>query len=209
AFQPMDAESEAQLDALASEQKDLHLIRDRAGIDAAAILADQAGLHFLRDGAHRRELLQWLRLSRAHPNFLLDGLNAEAMNLGRLEAWGAGLVLGPLFDVVDKMGLAGALTSERAKTRTAGAIALFHRPIGEDAFLSGQAFYRAWLAMERAGLKGSPMSVLADWPESREKLHRQFGLGMDRFIVSVFRIGRPVKVPRIAHARLPVDELIV
>ncbi len=71
----------------------------------------------------------------------------------------------------DRAGLAPMLFSEYAKTRTASAIALFHRPVGEDAFMSGRAFYRAWLSMERAGFKDVPMSVLADWPVARNTLH--------------------------------------
>lgn len=86
---------------------------------------------------------------------------------------------------------------------------LFHRPAGEDAFLSGRAFYRVWLAMDRFGLKGCPMSVLVDWDFSRAALARAHAVPAERNIVSVFRIGRPDGVPRAARARLPVEALIV
>ncbi len=75
--------------------------------------------------------------------------------------------------------------------------------------MSGRAFYRAWLAMERAGLKGCPMSVLADWDDSRDALARRFAVPPDRHIVSVFRVGKPDGTPSTTRARLPVDELIV
>jgi hypothetical protein len=208
-FQPIDAETDAHLDRLAAAHPDLYLIRARDDIASAARLADKAGMHFLRDRAHRRELLQWMRLSRNHPQFERDGLNATAMNMGAVEAWGAGLVLGPLFGPLDRMGIAAQLTSEYAKTATAAAVALFHRETGEDPFHSGRAFYRVWLAMESAGVKGAPMSVLADWPEARSALHERCGIGAHRFIVSAFRIGRPAIPPAIGHARLSVDELIV
>ena len=75
--------------------------------------------------------------------------------------------------------------------------------------MSGRAFYRAWLAMERAGLKGCPMSVLADWDESRDDAR-----------TALRGPGGPAHRQRIPHrppdgtpgstrARLPVDELIV
>lgn len=208
-FAPTDDDVSARLDRLAIERDDLLLVRERPFVEHAARLADEAGLHFLRDDAHRKELLHWLRLSPSHPEFSRDGLNAIAMNLGRAEAFGAGLVLGPMFRALDRAGLAPGLVSEYRKTRTAAAIALFHRPAGEDAFQSGRAFYRAWLAMERAGLKGAPMSVLVDWPVARNALHRLYGLGPDRFIVSAFRIGRPAGRPSIERARLSVDELII
>jgi hypothetical protein len=79
----------------------------------------------------------------------------------------------------------------------------------EDALDSGRAFYRAWLAMERYGLQGCPMSVLADWDESRNALARRYAVPARRHIVSVFRIGRPAGVPTSARARLPVEDLIV
>lgn len=208
-FRAVDAETAIHLDQLAASRPDLHLIRTRADIANAARLADAASLYFLRDQAHRRELLRWMRLSRRHPQFDIDGLNSTAMNLNAVEAWGAGFVLGPLFDILDKSGFAAPLMSEYAKTSTAAAIAIFHRPAGEDPFVSGRAFYGAWLAMETAGFKGCPMSVLCDWTQARANLHEQCKLGADRHIVNAFRIGRPEVIPQAGHFRLPVSELIV
>lgn len=208
-FQPVDAETERDLDRLASEQDDLRLIRSAPQIGAIARLADRAGLHFLRQGEHRRELLHWMRLAKSHPLYERDGLNARAMNLNAAEAFSAGLVLGPLFAALDRIGLAKPLVSEAGKTRTAAAVALFHRPSGEDPLQSGRAFYRAWLAMERHNLKACPMSVLADWPVARDELAALYAVPPDRRIVNAFRIGRPKGTPQLMHARLPVDELIV
>jgi nitroreductase len=207
-FKPVDAETQADLARLAARD-DCTLVTDRNAIAEIARLADRAALYFLRDGSHRAELLKWLRLSRAHRRYARDGLNAEAMQLSSFDAWGAGLVLGPLFRPLDSIGLAAPLVRDTAKTSSAAAIVLFHRPAGEDAFESGRAFYRAWLAMERHRLKGCPMSVLADWDQSRETLAQRYAVPRDRHIVSVFRIGRPDGTPRAARARLPVDELIV
>lgn len=208
-FKPVDSETRAALAQFAKERSDCTLVTGRSEISEIAQLADRAGIHFLRDDAHRAELIEWLRLSRAHPRYHRDGLNAEAMQLSGIEAFGAGLVLGALFRPLDRIGLAAPLVRETGKTSSAAGIVLFHRPAGEDAFVSGRTFYRAWLAMERAGLKGCPMSVLADWDESRDALARRFAVPAERHIVSVFRIGRPDGVPSGARARLPVDELIV
>jgi hypothetical protein len=209
AFKVADAEIQSDLARLGAERDDCTLVTDRSSIAQIARLADRAALYFLRDDRHRAELMEWLRLSRAHPRYTQDGLNAEAMQLSPIEAWVAGLVLGVLFRPLDRVGLAAPLVGETSKTSSAAAIVLFHRPAGEDAFLSGRAFYRAWLAMERCGLKGCPMSVLADWDESRDALARQYAIPADRHIVSVFRIGRPDGVPSSLRARLPVDALIV
>jgi hypothetical protein len=208
-FKPVDEETLADLTRFSAMRGDCIVVTDRASIKKIAKLADRASLYFLRDEDHRAELLEWLRLSRAHPRYLLDGLNAEAMQLTPIQAWGAGLVLGPLFRSLDGVGLAGPLVKETGKTASAAAIVLFHRPADEDALLSGRAFYRAWLSMERHCLKGCPMSVLADWPQSRDQLARQYAVPQERQIVSVFRIGRPKGTPKGERARLPVDELIV
>lgn len=207
-FKPLDAEISADLDRLAAGRDDITLIRGADALKDTADLADRAGLYFLRDDAHREELRAWLRLSRSHANYHRDGLNAEAMSLSAVEAWGASLVLGPLFKTLDRIGVAAPLVSERVKTKSSSAVVLFHRPRDEDAVHSGRAFYRAWLDMERLGLKGCPMSVLADWPEARESLAQRYKLSATRQIVSVFRVGRPNGTPKLAHARLHVDELL-
>jgi nitroreductase len=208
-FKAIDDATRADLAKLAAERDDCILVTDRGAVAEIAALADRAALFFLRDARHRAELLLWMRLSRAHPRYARDGLNAEAMCLSGIEAFGAGLVLGPLFGALDRIGLAAPLLNEATKTASAAAIVLFHRPIGEDAFDSGRAFYRAWLAMERHGLKGCPMSVLVDWDESREALSRRHAVPAGRQLISAFRIGRPDGAPSLARARLPVDELIV
>jgi nitroreductase len=209
AFKPVDAETKAELARLAAARDDCKLVTDRDSIAKIAQLADRAAIYFLRDDLHRAELLQWLRLSRSHSRYTRDGLNAEAMQLSSIEAWGAGLVLGPLFRPLDSIRFAAPLVRETAKTSSAAAIVLLHRPAGEDAFESGRAFYRAWLAMERHGLKGCPMSVLVDWDQSRDTLAKRHAIPAGRHIVSVFRIGRPAGTPSAMRARLPVDELIV
>lgn len=208
-FQPVDAGMNRALADLASERADCRVVSGRAEIADIAVLSDRAALHFLRDDAHRAELLQWMRLSRSQPEYHLDGLNAAAMHLSPLAAWGAGLVLGRLFRRLDRIGLAAPLVSEAAKTKAAAAVVLFHRPVGEDPFVSGREFYRAWLAFQRHGLLGCPMSVLADWDVSREQLATRFAVPAGRQIVSVFRLGRPKGTPAGTHARLPVDQLLV
>jgi hypothetical protein len=208
-FQPSDAAVTSALDRLTAADLNLTLLRNREAIETVADLTDAAGFHFLSDDAHRAELLHWMRLAPRHPLAARDGLSAQAMALGRLEAFGAGLVLGPLFGLLKSMGLAKPLTSDATKTRSAAAIVLFHRPRDEDPLLTGRAFYRAWLAMERHGLVGCPLSVLVDWPPSHAALQRMVVLPADRRLVNVFRLGFPAGKPDRRRARLPVAELIV
>jgi nitroreductase len=208
AFLPGDPDTSAALDRLQTACDDLALLRQPQDLAFTAAWADRAGFGFLSDPAHRHELLHWMRLSRRHPDWGRDGLNAEAMALSRLEAGGAGLVLGPLFPLLNRLGLARSLTSERAKTISAAAVALLHRPPDEDALTTGRAFHQAWLAMEAAGLTGCPVSVLVDDPEAHAALVARAGIPADRRLVAAFRIGRPAGTPARHRSRLPVGELI-
>jgi len=62
----------AALDRLAKACPDLVLVRDPTAIGRIAEFGDDASMHFLRDVAHRRELRDWMRLTRAHPNWASD-----------------------------------------------------------------------------------------------------------------------------------------
>lgn len=208
AFRQRDPDLPSRLAHLDDVTDDLVIIGETDAVSEVADLADRAAFHFLCDDAHRRELLHWMRLSRADPRYGLDGLDAQALALGRIEAIAASLVLGPLFPALRRVGLAAPLTSERGKTAS-GAIALFHRPIGEDVLQTGRAFYRAWLAMERAGLAACPISVLADWPLSNAALVERFAVPSDRRLVNVFRMGSPPQQGPARHARLALHDLIV
>lgn len=207
-FRAFGPASEAALDGLAASSTDLLLVRDPPAVGEIARLADEAGFHFLCDDAHRAELLRWMRLSRSDPAYLRDGLSAEAMAMPGVVAVGTRLVLGPLFPPLRRLGLAATLASERGKF-TNSAIALFHRPEGEDPLATGRAFYRAWLMLTAQGLAACPVSVLADWPASNRRLVERHGVPAGRRLVNVFRLGVPTETPLGARARLPVAELIV
>ncbi|MBX3566735.1 MAG: hypothetical protein KF914_01670 [Rhizobiaceae bacterium] len=208
-FAEIDTAANEAVTRLSSLRRDCVVVASRPAISAIARLFDTASMHFLRQTDHRAELLHWMRLSRRHPSYATDGLNAEAMAMAPLEAWAARLVLGPLFRTLDSIGLAALLTSEAGKTRSAAAIVLFHRPDLEDAFETGRHFYRAWLDIERAGLKACPMSVLADWDVSRTQLLRDHAIPAGRRIIGVFRVGVPKGSPVIRRFRLPVESLLV
>ncbi|WP_423603741.1 hypothetical protein [Sphingomonas sp. MS122] len=196
------------LDRIEAECADLLLVRGSEAIARVAALGDDTSMHFLRDDAHRRELRQWMRLTRAHPDWAHDGLNADAMALNPIEARAAGLVLGALFGPLDRIGLTSTLLSERAKTASAAAIALFVRPAGESPIETGRAFYRAWLAIERHGLAACPMSVLADWGETNGLLATEHGVPAGRALISVFRIGLRPRPAATRRARWEPRQLI-
>ena len=187
------------------------VVRDRARIEELAKLADQASAEFLSDPRYWPETWRWLRLSRSHPDWDRDGLNAEALALSGIErALGRGLMAPPAFEWMRRLGLAGALISERAKIASAGALLLFTAPTTEDPFKIGRAFYRRWLEVTDGGLALCPISVLADSKRSNAEIRRAFSLPSDRRLVNVFRVGAaPPGFPARLTPRLPAAELIV
>ncbi len=207
-FRPLDQAGEAALYMFSAMVGDVQLVRGAEAIDAIARLADEAGFHFLCDDAHRAELLHWMRLSRSDPSYERDGLSAEAMAMPGVVAFGTRFVLGPLFPLLRRLGLAATLASERGKFANS-AVALFHRPEGEDPLTTGRAFYRAWLMLTAQRLAACPVSVLADWPASNRQLVDRHSVPPGRRLVNVFRLGLPAGSPPGGKARLPVAELIV
>lgn len=188
---------------------DLAVIGESGDMARTARLYDEASLRFFRDTAFRAELVSWMRLSRTHPRWALDGLNAEAMALSPVEAMGAGFVLKPrVFPVLDAVGLAGPLTGEASRVTGSAAVLVFHRPVDEDPFETGRLFHRRWLEVVAAGFQGAVMAALADDPVASAALAEMNGLEASRRIITTWRIGRVTGAPP-ARARLPVDEVLV
>ena len=208
-FAAVTPSATAALDALRRVQPGCLFVSSNDDLADIAALYDAASMHFLRDRHHRKELINWMRLSTSHKGYARDGLSAVAMGLGALEAWAAGLVLGPLFDGLDRVGLAKPLLSESIKNKSAAAIVVMPKPIDEDQFDTGRHFYRLWLDFERVGLKACPMSVLIDWDDTRQQLETRFGIGNDQTICAAFRVGIPNGKSNYPRARLPVGELLV
>ena len=193
-----------------SAEGDVCLARSRDAVARLAALNDEASLRTFRDAAFRAELVSWMRLSRRHPGWARDGLNAEAMEMSGLEAAGAGLVLKPgLFETLDKMHLARLFVAEAGTVKSAQAIALFHRSSGEAPLQTGRRFYRLWLAFTALGLSAAPMAVLADDVETRSLIAREFDIPADRRLITAFRLGIAPKRNLNPKPRLPVSTLLV
>lgn len=175
-----------------------------------AALNDTVSHGFFRDAAYRGELLSWMRLSRANPHWTTDGLNARALGLSRVEAWGANIALRkPFFDLLDAIGVAGGLIGEAEKTLTATGILLFHRPRDEDPLDSGSRYYLLLLALASAGFATWPMAVLADNPDTRADLERRFDIPDHDRLLTALRVGALPSTARPGRARLPVADLLI
>ena len=182
---------------------------DPALIEALAVLNDQTSLQIMRGRLFRDELRHWMRLSKHHPNWSKDGLNAHALAMSRLDAIGANVVLrAPWFEMLDRIGLGAALVGEATKTRTAHWIVAFHRAEGEDPLISGEAFYNMWLALTALGQAAWPMAALADDPDARAEVCRLMNLPGDQRLINVLRVG-PLPASTPVKARLDTADLMV
>lgn len=204
-FAPAPAATGQALERLAAAMDGVTLVPEVA---ALADLGDAASLGLLRSPPFREELRSWMRLTPRHPGWSRDGLNAEALALGAVEARGAGVVLRPWpFAALDAIGAAGPLLAERAKTLTAMAILLVHRPVGEPPIDSGRALYGHWLGLTGLGLAAWPLASLADEPTAQAEVVRRYAIPEDRRLVAAFRVGPPRGAA--PKARLPAAELVL
>jgi hypothetical protein len=170
---------------------------------------DKASFKFMRSNSFRNELRGWMRLRRKHPNWSQDGLNADAMALGGIEAIGANIVLGPAFRLLDRLGIAPTLLEEGSKIEGAAAVVIFHRPVNEEPFESGRWFYRLWLRIEQAGFGAAVLAALADDTETATIISKANSIPTDRRIVSAFRIGLRSSGQTAARARLSLTDILI
>ena len=168
---------------------DTVLVTDAAAKDWLAGLHDQAGLQVMRNRTLRQELLGWMRLSRCHRRYWFDGLGREALRLSVTEAMAARLVLGPLWPLLDRLGLTAGLTAEAGSTRSAQVVACFHRPAHESPVTTGRAYLRLCLEAAALGLAGWPMAAVSDQPQANAAICARTGIGPDRRLVQVIRFG--------------------
>ena len=185
-------------------------IIESAELPALAARHDAATWGFESQPAYHAELWKWLRLSRTHPRYERDGLNAECLALSPVEAWLANRLLVPSrFSLLSRLGVARHLVSEAPQVRSAVAALVFCPLRATTPFDVGRRMHRLWLEVTAAGLHLTPMSALADDPVSRAALEHQCGVGGDRRVANVFRVGRALEGAVAVSPRLPVSELLV
>jgi len=182
-----------------------------AEIDWIAERYESASLAALGNPGYFAELWSWLRLSRRHPRWDKDGLNADAMALHAPERALASVLMRPkVFMGLARTGLARWVVTETPKIVSASAILLPTAPVEEDPLVTGRSFYRLWLRIAQLGLALCPMSALSDTREGQEALQSRFAIGRDQRIVNVLRVGRLPKGTEANLApRLDVGELVM
>ena len=208
-FEPVSGDVKTSLEAWGQDRSDVYLVDGESEIKYLAKVNDLASLDFFADRLYREELLSFMRLSKKHPKYSTDGLNREAMQMSKLEAFAAGPVLKyPMFEIMHKIKLGGALVSESAKTNSASGVVLFLADATASATEMGQIFYRRWLELTRLGLAAWPMAVIADNPNTNQEISERYGI-KDKLLINAWRVGGLPDGAKLAPARVDVDDLIV
>lgn len=185
------------------------LVEDAAQIEWLAKQIDIASARVMRSGTFRSELLSWMRLRRGDPNYHIDGLNPEVLAMDATTARFAPFVLGGrLYDFLSVLGLGPHLSGEAARSREAGAIALFHWPEKGSMVEAGRAFYRSWLQATARGVVGWPAAALADDPDTCAAVSHRFSVPTDRVLFNALRLGAANGATP-SRTRLSVRDVVV
>jgi hypothetical protein len=137
------------------------------------------------------ELRAWLRLDPRDPRYTEDGLNAECLDLSRIEARALGLALRPRVLPFARRALTAA--SSRVLRRD-HSILVLEGP-ADDVRESGRSLLRVWLALDRDGYRTHPLSQLIDVDDTAEALAELLGARSER-LLAVFRAGTSPEPPR-------------
>lgn len=209
-FAPADADQARALDACIAAYGDTAFALPESAATPIAEWYDLAAAEGLDSPAFAGELYRWMRFSPRDSRWARDGLSANCMSLSGFEAWGASFALKPAaVRVLSALSLTRFLVSEADKIKSASRLVLIHAPTSAAAFDTGRAWYRFWLALDRAGFAGVPMSSLPDSPGYSRKLLDVWPLPSGRSLVNVMRIGPVPPSGSIKSARLPAAELLL
>lgn len=172
---------------------------------------------FLQSDAHlystpgvAEELLQWMRLHDAHPDYHRDGLNREMLALSRFEAGWLRFVLHPrnlwLLRRTPLLRLLNALAAD-VLGRHGWVMILSSTdmdPANDPARLLdlGRGLQRVWLRLGQLGFYTHPLSQIIDDPATHAALRERLGLSGAQ-VFSLFRVGHadaPAQSPRLVSS---------
>jgi hypothetical protein len=209
-FEPVAKADVGAFSNWAVDSQHITFVSDRPDIEFIADLNDTMSLGVMRDRPFREELMSYMRLSKQHPEWSVDGLNLDAMQMSAIEGHMAKVALKyPFFEGIDAIGLSRMMVSERDKTLSAAGVAFFSVPLGTPPLEMGRAFYRCWLHFTRLGFVAWPMAVLADDPQAAQNCIERFNVPAGHKLINVFRVGAIDRARRPATARIASTKLII
>jgi hypothetical protein len=159
----------------------LHELSARSVVE----LFSRADRHVYKTPPVVEELRAWLRLDPADPRYVEDGLNADCLDLSRLEARALSVALRPRVLPLVRRALTAASSRVLARDHS---ILVLEGP-RDDVRESGRSLLRLWLALDRDGYRTHPLSQLIDSDETLATLANRLSVPSER-LLAVFRAGR-------------------
>ncbi|SDK61665.1 hypothetical protein [Nonomuraea jiangxiensis] len=155
-----------------------------------ADLLHAADLRQFGDRQVTRELRAWLRLTRRHRRYLLDGLSDRALALSKAEALALRASLA-LYPALRRLGLPRVLAgASRELLDYDGDVLVLVGTAGEEVE-PGRLLMRHWLTLSGLGYTTHPLSQLIDCERTRASLAGLLGVADPRTLLHVARVGRP------------------
>jgi hypothetical protein len=187
--------------ASAQEGVRFRLFTERREIEAVTELVKEANRVQMGDPAFVRELIDWVRFSRAEARTRRDGLIAPVMGMPQVPRWMGGPIMKALLRPEPQAKQAESLI------RGSSALMLFvaERHNRLHWVRLGQSFERVALAATVLGIRQAHMNMPCEVPELRTQLQRHLGLGDEQPLL-LLRIGYGKEMPR--SVRRPLAEVV-
>ena len=186
---------------------DVSVLTDDSKKRKIAELYDEAIAFFMSDASYAGELNQWLRLSKRHPRFYVDGLNADSLRLNPVLAFISSFIMKPaVLGFLGKLGILKSLITEKPQNLSAEGILVIKRNHAKSLFEQGREMYLTWLELERQGRMFCPITSLIDDKKFESELRALVGSSEE--IIHVLRFGKkPEKEVLGLTPRISIHEL--
>lgn len=209
-FETVNPEARDALAGLMRHLGDVVAIVDGAEIHDIAQHYRQCREELKQRIGYQAEFHRWMSWTQREARRRHDGLNIRDMAPPRLPRFIMPQLLRTLARLtLESFGMVPQMYNEVRSIASASAIGVLTGPRDEDAFLSGQRFYRVWLEMCRAGYALCPMVAATDTAGGLLAMRNRFNIPDDRQITSMFRVGKVAAGTSYLRQRLPPRELLV
>ncbi len=186
------------------------IVSELSEVENILNLADEASFEFMKDENYLKELYSWMRFSRLHPRWNVDGLNADVMALNFFErSFAAGILQPQIFKSISGLSFTQNILDEAPKHTATSICLLITKPTEEKAFDTGRQFARLWLHITKAGFAVCPMSALADSPRTRDILTERFRIPKEKSLMTVLRAGIVPEGQQKISPRISAKKLIL
>lgn len=209
-FEPVNPEAREALAGLMRHLGDVVAIVESADIHDIAQRYQHCREELKLRTGYQAEFYRWMSWTQREAQRRHDGLNIRDMASPRLPRITGPVLLRTLArKTLESLGVEPTMYDETRSIASASAIGVLTGARDEDAFFSGQRFYRVWLEMCRAGYALCPMVAATDTSGGLLTLRNRFKIPIDRQITSLFRVGKIAAGTLYHRQRLPVRELLV